>query len=235
MKESILVYVCLLTTVFVLGQSSNFQRSSTGDAISGFQNFGSNTGTWVKNSANSPAKVRGSVYLFDNWSSQGTITAVDGKQFHIKGMNYDASVDQMVVKISPDSIYAFNGGTVKEVSINNKNFKRYLDPDFGRNSYYEVIISTSEFELLKRNVAILHPGALNPLTHQKQVPDTYVVEEKYFCKRKGDLEEFKVTKRNVVALFQDHVVEVKDFIKDNHLNIKEDNDLMKTVMYGSSL
>lgn len=235
MKNLIFSFIFTFLGIYSYGQSTTVQRSNSGDALSGYQNFNSRTGTWVRNGVNETSKVKGSVYLFQNWDNSGSVKAADGKVYNIKHLNYDAKLDQLVAKISSDSIFAFNGGNVKSATINNKNFKRYLDPDFGRNSFYEVVANVGDTELLKRNVIKLQSGAVNPLTHQKQIPDAYVLDEKFFANKNGKLVAFKLSKKGVVGLFGPHEEEIKKYIKDNHLNVKDYNDLKQTLTYGNTL
>ncbi|WP_418502157.1 hypothetical protein [Flagellimonas sp.] len=192
-------------------------------------------GTW--NTSYSNERIKGSVYLFPEWNATGSITTTDGKTYRTKKINYDTKLDMLILRVSKDSIYSFNPGIIEQFSIEDKLFKRYLDPDFGRNSYYEVIVESDDFSVLKRHTANVKEGRVNPMTHVKETSDKYVKESKvfYFVGEEKKLTELKLSTNAVVKVLETDENEAKDlkrFIKNNGLSVKEEGDLQRIVTYS---
>ncbi|WP_108423757.1 hypothetical protein [Flagellimonas amoyensis] len=192
-------------------------------------------GTW--NTSYSNERIKGSVYLFPEWNTTGSITTTNGKTYKTKKINYDTKLDMLILQVSKDSIYSFNPGIIEQFSIENRMFKRYLDPDFGRNSYYEVIAESDNFSILKRYTASVKEGRVNPMTHVKETSDKYVQESKvfYFVGDEKKLTELKLSTNAIVKVLEADESEAKDlkkFIKSNGLSVKEEDDLQKIVTYS---
>jgi hypothetical protein len=68
-----------------------------------------------------------------------------------------------------------------------------------------------------------------------QKNDEYTTKEEYYISKNGNL--FKVkNKKSVLAVFEEEKrYELEQFIKDNRLNIKKQEDLMQLVEYYNSL
>lgn len=206
-----------------------------GTGVDDFRSISSFTsGTWLRSTA-SASKVKGSPYLFDDWNTTAIIISKDKKKYKLPGINYDAKLDQIVAKISSDSLFSFNPQGIEQVLINKRSFKRYLDPELGRNCFYEVIASGDDFELLKRNTKAIKEGVFNPLTQTKQTPDTYILSKKYFVRRNDLLEELPLKKNKVMKVFADKSDRVKQYVREHKLSLTDDADLQKIFIYYDSI
>lgn len=226
-------------TLIIFGSiTAHSQGSSLGAFGSGVNDFtnvsGLTSGVWMT-SGSSSSKIKGSPYLFEDWETSAVVVTKNQKKYKISKVNYDAKLDQIVAKISNDSVFSFNPSGIDKVIINNREFNRYLDPDFRRNSYFEVIVSTKEFEILKRNKKVVKEGVFNPMTQKKQSPDSYILEHKYFIRSGGALKELGLNKNKILKVFGDKQSEVKKFIKTKKLSVKDDHDLKRMFIYYDSL
>lgn len=217
-------------TIFCQGNNSG-----QGSGVDDFRNFTSyTTGVWITDQAKSN-KIIGSPYLFPDWNNKAIITSADGKEYRLNNINYDAVLDRMVSQISQDSVYAFNPASIQQVNINYRIFKRFLDPELGRNSFYEVLVPTdADLEILKRNMKVVKEGTFNPMT-QKQAPSRYIQQEKNFIYKNGVLEELPSSKRKFLQFFEVHSGKVQNFISENNLSVRDENDIKKILIYYDSL
>ncbi len=179
--------------------------------------------------------IDGTPFLFNNWITTGVLETKDGKVFELNEINYDAKLDQMVVKISKDSIFSFNSGIIHKVVINTKVFKRYLDPELNRNSFYEVISESNEMSLLKRSIKKIRQGSVNPMTKVKLTSDSFITNEDYFLFVNGELKKQILSKRKFLKIFDTKSTQIKEFINTNDLSIRKDNDLKKIFNYYDAI
>ena len=117
------------------------------------------------------AKVKGDVYLFNNWKNIATIISGKGKKYMLSNLNYDTSQDRFVTKTSPDSVFVFGKQSIKQVKVNNKIFKRYLKND--RYDYYEQVAFGKGREVLKRQVKLIKKGIKDPFTNAYKSDSMY--------------------------------------------------------------
>jgi hypothetical protein len=185
------------------------------------------SGVWVVTKPKAE-NIEGSYRLFKNDFHTGIITTKEGKKYKVPGLNYNLKSDQLEVKISQDSVYAFNTASIVEVEFGDNKFKALFDPEKYRPTFYEVIGSFDNQTILKHRSVKVKTGIVNPMTQQKQTPDTFVQEQTYFVtNKKGGLDELKLKKRTILKLFDDSADDVDDYVSENDLSYKEDADLKK--------
>ena len=169
------------------------------------------------------AKVKGDVYLFNNWKNIATIISGKGKKYMLSNLNYDTSQDRFVTKTSPDSVFVFGKQSIKQVKVNNKIFKRILKND--RYDYYEQVAFGKGKEVLKRQVKEIKKGVKDPFTNTYK-SDMYVLKTKYFFNSEEGIREFKLRKRSFLSCFGEDSNEVKRIIKIHKISLNEDSDLV---------
>lgn len=179
-------------------------------------------------------KVEGSPYLFDRWDNISVIMTHEDKKYKIVNLNYDTKSDLFVAKISKDSVFMFKPTYLKEVAINNRIFRKYLNQKTGLYNYYEVIAAHKDTEILKRNQKVIRIGVTNHLTMEKE-NDYFILRENYFLSKGGKLTDLSIKKKNILKLFGDKSQMVNKFILNNKLSIKEDANLRKVFNYYESL
>jgi hypothetical protein len=169
------------------------------------------------------AKVKGDVYLFNNWKNIATIISGKGKKYMLSNLNYDTSQDRFVTKTSPDSVFVFGKQSIKQVKVNNKIFKRYLKND--RYDYYEQIAFGKGKEVLKRQVKLIKKGIKDPFTNAYK-SDKYVLKTKYFFNSEEGIREFKLRKKSFLSCFGEDSNQVKRIIKMHKITLREDSDFV---------
>ena len=238
MKKILSIYLCL-ASVFVFSQSevNNMSYEISSSANRSIMN-NTSVGSWVSSKVVDKG-IEGSEYLYEMWQPKGVITAVDGKQYVVPFMNFNARLNRFAAYLpskekkmngfTQDSTYLFNSSGILKVKLSNKKeFIKFSD------KFFEVVFSSKDFSLLKLYKASIKPAQLNPLTHQKIGKDKMLIKYSYYLK-KGTLEEFRLKSKTVLNLLENQKAKVKSFIKENKLSLKREKDLVKIFNYYYSL
>tara|TARA_B100000795_G_C22689100_1_gene394893 strand:- start:101 stop:826 length:726 start_codon:yes stop_codon:yes gene_type:complete len=181
-----------------------------------------NSGLWVK-PVRTP-KVKGDIYLFNNWKNLATIISGKGKKYMLSNLNYDTNQDRFVTKISPDSVFVFNPQSIKQVKVNNKLFKRYLKND--SYDYFELVAFGEGKEILKKHFKIVKKGVKDPFTNTYK-SGRYILKTKYFFNSEEGIREFKLRKKSFLNCFGEDSKQVKRIITKYKLSLKKDLDIVK--------
>ena len=125
---------------------------------------------------------------------------------------------------------------IKEVTINNRTFKKKLDVVSGLFSYYEVIATSEKGEILKRSRKTIRTGITNRLTMQRE-PDYYVLKEDYYYLNFADesINELPLKKKNVLKVLGSKSVQIKEYVSEHKLSVKDEEDLQQIFKFYDSL
>lgn len=188
-------------------------------------------GAWISNPIDDG--VEGSVYLYDNWESSAVVTTQDAdKKLVIKDLNYDTKHSNFVVKVTNDSVYVFNNALIKEVRLNNKKFKQYTLR--GKKRFLEVVAFNNNFEFLKNYEKVIRKGKLNPLTQVKET-DRYILKEIIYYKKGNSIKEIKLNKKTFTKLFGKDAKNVRGFINENNINVKDEKNIQTILNFQNTL
>ncbi|CAM1341864.1 Carbamoyl-phosphate synthase small subunit [Tenacibaculum aestuarii] len=209
-----------------LGSSNNFLSIRAG-----------NSGKWVKQTKNE--ELTGSVYLFDDWNNRGVIYSNDGKGYKLDGLNLNLELNRLEAKFedkSKNSVYAFDPESVKKATIGNKVVKRIRLSDKEGEFFLEELSINDKVGFYKLYSVSIKYARLNPMTQKKMGNNQYIKEETYYIEFNGrGLEAIELKKSKILNKLKDKKEKVKKFIKENKLNVKEENDFIKLLNYYSSL
>ncbi|MFH6768110.1 hypothetical protein V8G56_05115 [Gaetbulibacter aquiaggeris] len=220
------VIIFLLFITFALGQNNSEVRIRN-DYSALNQNL---SGAWIYN--NEVNNVQGSFYLFKDWSIQGILITNNDQNLSLTGLNYDTKTNSFVAKVSEDSVYVFNNENIKEVIINRKKFKRYLNT--GMKTYFEVVAVSNDIEILKKYEKKLKKGILNPFTQQTS-PDNYVDVITYYFYNHGKIKELKLAKKPFINMFGEKSEAIKKYISKNNVSIKDERNFQTILNYYNTL
>lgn len=217
--------------LFLFGLTSLAQDDSSARINNDYSALRANlTGAWIFNTKTN--NVDGSVYLFENWNTYGIIKTNTNQNLALSGLNYDTKTDSFVAKVSEDSVYVFNNSDIKEVVINRKLFKSFLN--LGEPSYYEVLATSNNIKILKKHKKILKKGLLDPLT-QKASSDKYVDKSTYYSFKDHKMEELKLSIKSFINVFGDKSEDIKKFISKNKFSIKEEKNFQAILNFYNTL
>jgi hypothetical protein len=188
------------------------------------------SGLWVRSAPS--ATVKGSPYLFENWTNISTIYSGEGKMFTVRNLNYDTKIDRFVTKVSVDSVYVFNTRSLKQAKVNNQFFKLYNKNNVY--SYFELIAFGKGKEILKQSKKKIKKGAKDPFTNSYK-QDRYVLNVKYFVNSEEGMQELQLKKKSFLALFGKHASQIKKFMKKQKLSFKKDLDIAEIFKYYNQI
>ncbi|MFV0572668.1 MAG: hypothetical protein ACK5M1_09600 [Xanthomarina gelatinilytica] len=231
-----LVFILTLSVNFTFAQSASIR---VGNASNDYLNpqITSSTGIWVTNYSQ-PTSLKGSPYLFETWNSNNAIFYLkNDKSYGIKNVNYNVQLERFEAKFSEDSILAFNPKNIDKIVVKGRTFKRYLDPEFQRNSFFEELAATKSISILRKYEIEIVLGNINPITHKKISENQMIQKEKYYYTIDGDvLKETKLKKSSILkTLDSDKRDPLKRYANDNNLSFKDANDLKKILEYYNTL
>ena len=178
-----------------------------------------------------------SPYLLDNWDSKGYLTTKDESNLSIVGINYDIKNNAFVVKIAKDSIYMFDDAKFKEVLMEGRRFKPYNnvgDIESSKALYLEVLGTCSKVEILRYHGKKLKFGKKDLRTGVLS-PDRYVDFNKTFSKKGDVIEEIKLNKKQFSQVFEDKAKSIDEFISNNKLSLKSEENIQKILNYYMTL
>ncbi|TYA53307.1 hypothetical protein [Formosa maritima] len=229
-----------LVILFALSINFSFSQASSNASANSLANSSrmlANNGLWINNNS-SNSELKGSPYLFDSWNSDNAVIYMaDDRAYRLKSLNYNVRLERFEAKFSEDSVLALNPKNINKIVVDNRTFKRYLDPEFQRNSYFEEIVKTNSITILRKFETEIVEGNFNPMTQQKMTDDQIIKKEKYYSTENGEiLTEMKFTKGAILKLVDaDKKDTVKQYAKDNDLNFKDVNDLKSILKFYNTI
>jgi hypothetical protein len=183
--------------------------------------------------------ISGSPYLSEEWQ-MGTVFSLDANNNETVMLRYNIYEDKveykkdgMIYGLVSESVKGFSvavpdpDGKVKRYVFENKMGKvgEYTDRNFFS------ILYADKVKFLQKIVVKLID---NTATYGTNVQQSKFVKEEEFYLVKETGESFKVKKNNGSLLKILNNKELKDFVKNNNLNIKEDKDLIEALKFYES-
>lgn len=183
--------------------------------------------------------VEGSPYLTDDWV-KGDIMLANGRNYNDVSLKYDMSDGQLYYQTKPEETLVFID-LVKEfkvpVMVNSKKIEKLFRSGYPavtggtEKSFYEVV-GDGKTQLLKQNIkTISEYKEYNSSTITKKFDDNI----KYFLFTNGKLIPVKKDKKSILTAIGDKQPEMEAYIKTNNLNLKNDEDAAKLIIYYNSL
>lgn len=229
--------IIILNLLFLV--SANLVVAQTllggGSGFSDTKNIVVTNGLWITNKKTKKA-IKGTPYLFNDWKNNSQVYIKD-KAYKIPLFNYNVRSERFEAKFSKDSILIINPRNVTKVIINNKTFKRYLDPEYQRNSYFEEMSTIDDVSLIKKYIVSVKEGDLNPMTQQQISPDEYVKREVFYIKdENNNLKKIRLKKSVVLSLIKPEKRNaIKEYSKKNRLKLNRSNDVIKLLSYYKTI
>ena len=177
------------------------------------------------------------IYLFESWYNSGRIVQ-DNKIYKLGSLNYNIRNDRFEAKFDQDSIFVINSPEDVVVEVNNRKFKRFLDPDTKRSTFFEVVANFKGGSIIIRHGLKVEEGSINPLTKETSGPDVLVKKEDYFYTKDTNsyLIKIKLNKKSIIDLIvESKKTEIQKFAKGNKLKYTKVNDVAKILKYYDSI
>lgn len=225
----------LMFSAFIL----NAQTTSLADGYDGandIRNSVANNGVWIKNNTNL-SEIKGSPYLFDSWYNNAKLY-MDNTIYNVMAFNFNVMNQRFEAKFSEDSVLIINTTRIKKIILRDKIFNRFELEDNTSNPFFEVIGTFDNSILLKKYNLVIKEGSFNPMTQKMIRPSEYIIKEVYFTANLDgtNVKETKLKKSTILNLFDENKqVKVKEFVDENHLNFKDEDDVQRIFKYTNSL
>jgi hypothetical protein len=240
MNYSTKIFSVVALSLLIFRFTSFAQQPSGQDAFVNALNLGGQ-GSVARTWDNRYEGVRGTPYLKNVWQN-AQITSVEGKVYSNVPLKYDVYSNLLAVKNSKgDSISSETAymkeftwiGTgmtfVKEPLLDNttdiKNFSRFYQQLFKGNK--TTLLKNFRKELLKAD----YQGGYSANRRYDELID----EVDYFLKKGNQIEKIKLNEKNVLKFTFDKEKEVKDFLKKQKLNLKNEADVIKLLQFYETL
>lgn len=181
--------------------------------------------------------TEGSPYLYETWDNESKVY-FEEKAYIFKACNYNAHVGQFEAKVTKDSVFVINPTGVDKVVLRNRVFKQYLDPETQRNIYFEEIIKSKDFLLLRKYSTIIKKAEVNPLTKTPMGLPVLELEEEFYVLKgeSSQMEKINFKKSSILDLIDKNFVkEVQSYVKENRLKYNNLEDVTSILKFYNTL
>ena len=179
--------------------------------------------------------VKGSPYLLDNWSL-GIVKMASGFSYKDMSLKYDQVTGELIFQDKSGKSLGFADPIAEFKIIGNNNAFRIFRSGFkatdnnSDKSFYEVLYDGGTTLLKDPRKNIVEHRAYNSSTAVKSIVETPA----YYVVVNGQLIKFKKDKKALLAALPNSD-KLESYIQDNKLNVKDDTDLAKVVLYYDSI
>lgn len=190
-----------------------------------------------------PSKAKGSPYLNEEFIHGEVI--VDDKVKEVGKMRYNAYRNEVEIldNISKDSYYSLLKRAYIRVEIGGRNYSiyTYVDSDKSIKTSYFSDLNDGKVKLLFKPEAILKQARRPSTSYEKYVPPTYVWNSSYYILDKVNTDsenhavKVRLTKNNILGFTGTQKEEMKTYIKENKLNLRQEKDVINFLNYFNSL
>ena len=219
MKEFIFIY--LLFSIFFVKAQELEAQSTVGNVISMNDIFTKHLKISGKE------EITGNPFLFSNWDNVGVVYS-EKKSYSYKKLNYNILSDDIGTLKSKDSVLIFNKVKIDSFIVKNKRFRKY------HNWFYEVLYQGSKISLLKKYEVKIVEGMFNPIDGTKE-KSRFKITDDYYIEKSSGIVKFVPSKKIISGIFEDEMVMVKKFIKQNRLSLKKEKDLIDVFQFYNQL
>ena len=229
MKSIQISLLLLLSTYGVLAQGISF-NSPEGGAVS-FRT--------TDTSANeiSEENAEGSPYWNDEFQN-GEVYVNDKLQLRGE-LRFNAYKSEINVKENKYEFYSLLKRPYIHVRINNEVYKmqNYLDEEgSNRVAYFKILNKDSKLKLLFKPEIILKRGRVATTNYDRTSKPRYIrLPSYYIMEGEKPAEKVYLGKRNVSKALKGDKEVLKEYIKENDLNMRTEEDLLKLLEYATRL
>jgi hypothetical protein len=162
------------------------------------------------------------LHMFLDWKNQGVIH-MDGKVYRIRNINLNVSDNTIDSKVK-EKYFIYKARLIDSISINNRNFKR-----LGR-SFYEVLLEKKDNLFLKK----FYSRQLNSKSNRLGrtiVRTSKILKFKYLIQSNDEFIKIELNKKSILGLFEDKQDILLNYVKDEKLSYKKEEDLIKILNF----
>lgn len=178
--------------------------------------------------------VKGSPYLFDDWSL-GVVKMASGSSYKDMSLKYDQVTGELIFKDKTGKAQGFADPVAEFKIIDKSNAFRIFRSGYksidnnSDKSFYEVLYDGGTTLLRDPKKNIVEHRAYNSSTAVKSIVETPA----YYVVLNGQVIKIKKDKKAILAVLSNSA-QLEKYIQDNKLNLKDDADLAKLMLYYDS-
>lgn len=190
-----------------------------------------------------PSKAKGTPYLNEDFVHGEVI--VDDKVKEVGKMRYNAYRNEVEIldNISKDSYYSLLKRAYIKVEIDGKNYSiyTYVDSNESIKTSYFTDLNKGALKLLFKPEALLKQARSPSTSYEKYVPPTYVWNSSYYMldEKNANAEnhavKVRLTKKSILDFTGDRKEQMKEYVKENKLNLRQEKDVISFLDYYNSL
>ncbi|MFB0938391.1 MAG: hypothetical protein QMB29_05610 [Urechidicola sp.] len=162
------------------------------------------------------------LHMFSDWKNQGVIH-MDGKVYRLRNINLNVSDNTIDSKVK-EKYFIYKSRLIDSISINNRNFKR-----LGR-SFYEVLLEKKDNLFLKKFDSRQLKSKSNRLGGTI-VRTSKILKFKYLIQSNDEFIKIELNKKSILGLFEDKQDILLNYVKDEKLSYKKEEDLIKILNF----
>lgn len=179
--------------------------------------------------------IKGSPYVFDEWAL-GLVKMASGATYKDLLLKYDQLTSELMFKDKSGKALGFADPIAEFKLIDKSNAYRLFRSGFkgvdsnSDKSFYEVLYDGSTILVKDPKKNIVEHRAYNSSTAVKSIVETPA----YYVLLNGSLVKFKKDKKSLLAVLG-NPAQLDKYIQDQKLNLKDDEDLAKLMLYYDSI
>ncbi|WP_347373894.1 hypothetical protein [Aequorivita sp. Q41] len=104
-----------------------------------------------------------------------------------------------------------------------------------KGGYFNVLIDGKHYDLYKKTTSLFREPRKAKTSYEKDTPPSFSKTVKYYLVQNGTFLEMPNSKSKVLKMMDSKKNEVKNFIKQNDIDLDKERDLIKLVTYFDSL
>ena len=174
--------------------------------------------------------VQGTPYLFDDWMPGSAISETGNTYANMK-LKYDIRFNQVIFLSNDDKPLIFSQ-PLNSFVINNMRFTKGFTPvDLQTSSTFYQVLADGKVKLLKYFRKVVEERqAYGAPTEKKYRQSQY-----YYIARDNQMISVKPDKKTILAALPGHGDQLEAYIKDHHINFKDDASSAQLVTYYNTL
>ncbi len=187
-------------------------------------------------------EIKGNTYLYEQWFS-GTLNFINGSKLADKSIRYNLQSNIFEILIDGvrkvaehkfvQSFTIFNQLTLQtEKYVNASTLNNTSGPKF---LGFLRELHTGSYTLYSRTEVKLVQGKYVSALDMGDQDDYYTRKVVYFVMKDMNLVEISLNKKQFADSFSEYEQKILDYVKENNLSLKKENDLVAVISYLNSL
>lgn len=178
------------------------------------------------NTVSAPKRnIEGTRFVFNKTNTSGKIYS-GKKVYTANGLNIDAFKKDIVIILEKDSLLVLEKSKIDSLRIENQEFCKLAN-----NTFYEILYRSNNNFLIKEYNCLIKKGRTNVMKGTIE-NDKYVLTQSYHLYREKVMSKsFTPTKKAFMELFAGQREEIKDYIRNNRIDLKKEEGIINLVSH----